>query len=124
MEELLEKYENSAGEKFNIYVSRQFNSRDGDKSGLLFRIISVDKEDDYWWCEIYISGTLKKIWGINKRLRKSSIELGLIKIKIAIEKQERFKEHVFTSDNSQDTFEEEIESLNQKLEKIVEKSTK
>lgn len=94
----LENYESSVGGNFRIMANKQLDRATGDAHGLFFRIIHNAGES--WSCVTKISGSLYTMLGKKDSNIGSHYEaltqLGLLRIREAIEKSEPFSEFIFT----------------------------
>lgn len=121
---LLENYKSSSGKAFSVSVRESFEPKLGDYLGLYFEIAPSLNKGDGWSCVIKVSGTMQAVWGFGRDnqdelLYKPLSELGLLKIKQAIEKAETFLDFMFTSYGASATYEGEVDKLNSELERLI-----
>ncbi len=115
----LENYKSIRDEVFAIFASEHLEPPQGDFEGLYFEIAPALDKGNRWNCVIKISGTLQAVWNLGtKDVYRILTELGILRIKQAIEKADPFLEFMFTTYTAQKSWREENSKLSVELEKL------
>lgn len=117
----IENYKSIKDEIFGIFVNEYLEKPAGDFEGLHFVIIPAVNKGGQWNCLVRISGTLQAVWGLgrnnnSKDIYDSLFEIGVFKVKQAIEESEPFLEYMFNTYTSQESFQNEKNKLHEILE--------
>jgi len=115
----LENYKSIRDEVFAIFANEHLEPLQGDFEGLYFEIVPALNKGNRWNCIIKISGSLQAVWNIEtKAVYEILIELGILKIKQALDKADPFLEFMLTTYTAKKSWQEEKSELSAELEKI------
>jgi len=120
---LLENYKLVRGEVFAIFIKESLEPFvGGDYKALYFKVVPSLDKGNCWNCIIKLSGSLQAVWKLDdSKVYKILRELGILKIKQALEEGEMFLEWMLTTYSTEGSPREEKSKLMVQLKKLRER---